>query len=657
MKRIIILTAIFIQTISAIAQQVGSKVSFIAVDGKMYTGIITEVSGNQYKVKYDGYDFSAWLVSSQFNVTTIQSPATRASDMLEPTTNTITTPLPSTWPVHVNTIQTSGPYNPGCSASPLSEVPEFSSWNVPEDKNLLEGITESCLGSAGDAINSLVDLIGNLEQLTSKTSAFWNQQVNNCNSQHKPIGDEMVKFAKNNDNQEQIKKIAATDAYEKIKTLYENMLKLAEGPELYAVSCIWSGVKDYAKETSGGQIMNDLNNIKKTTENFDKAKKAVQGKIQSFRDRISKGGSITMADRALFTDWEDIKKNIESTTKGLNLLAAYVSNPKKLLSYETQAEMAVSSVQSKITSLMGDCQIKACDEELKNGILAGQEALVGARKNTAQTHKNEDKWRQRINDEVTKNYSQEMRSWEYMESNDIRLDGIRTMYDTWVRWHNDRINAEMEVKKTEHTLTKLGELCSSLEAIAGTVNGRISDYENIYYKGRDAVAACEIKNAESAVNQLRNLENSACGYFFPKLSGITYSEDLLEKIRVAKETGKCKQDKNSCTDADAITFAKLTGSWKSYRMNVTIGGSCDKATGTWKVTEWCEGVDETYNATTARINGTFKGRMEGGVLRVDYESPPSPHNNIGSKGTTSCYLSSNGTLSCGFGCSGELKKQ
>ena len=94
-------------------------------------------------------------------------------------------------------------------------------------------------------------------------------------------------------------------------------------------------------------------------------------------------------------------------------------------------------------------------------------------------------------------------------------------------------------------------------------------------------------------------------------------------------------------------------------MQITIGGSCDQVTGTWKVTEWCEGVDATDNPTTARINGTFTGgSMRGGSLQLNFQSPPSPHNSAGSKGTGSCYLQSNGTLSCsGFGCSGDLKKE
>jgi hypothetical protein len=49
-------------------QTVGSKVTFTAVDGKKYTGTIKDINNNQYKVKYDGVDFEAWLTRDQFKL-------------------------------------------------------------------------------------------------------------------------------------------------------------------------------------------------------------------------------------------------------------------------------------------------------------------------------------------------------------------------------------------------------------------------------------------------------------------------------------------------------------------------------------------------------------------------------------------------------------
>jgi hypothetical protein len=86
-----------------------------------------------------------------------------------------------------------------------------------------------------------------------------------------------------------------------------------------------------------------------------------------------------------------------------------------------------------------------------------------------------------------------------------------------------------------------------------------------------------------------------------------------------------------CNADEATAFAKMTDSWKSYRMHITIGGSCEQA------------------------NGTFNGRMKGGSLEVNYQSPPSPHNSAGTKGTGEC--SQNGDGTSGFGCENKFKTQ
>ena len=74
---------------SATSQTVGSKVSFSAVDGKYYTGTITDVQAGKYKVKYDGVEFEAWLTKEQFKVTqqTQRLPTTNPSGPKNATTN------------------------------------------------------------------------------------------------------------------------------------------------------------------------------------------------------------------------------------------------------------------------------------------------------------------------------------------------------------------------------------------------------------------------------------------------------------------------------------------------------------------------------------------------------------------------------------------
>ena len=57
----------FVTTITS-AEQIGSKVSFKAVDGKTYTGVVKEIDNNKYKIKYDGFELESWLDKSILTV-------------------------------------------------------------------------------------------------------------------------------------------------------------------------------------------------------------------------------------------------------------------------------------------------------------------------------------------------------------------------------------------------------------------------------------------------------------------------------------------------------------------------------------------------------------------------------------------------------------
>lgn len=69
-KKIISITCLLLTFIVTNAQTVNSKVSMKDANGKTYTGVITYVRGDKYYVKYDGFDFSAWLSKNQFTVST-----------------------------------------------------------------------------------------------------------------------------------------------------------------------------------------------------------------------------------------------------------------------------------------------------------------------------------------------------------------------------------------------------------------------------------------------------------------------------------------------------------------------------------------------------------------------------------------------------------
>jgi hypothetical protein len=68
MKQTLLLALALFTGIISFAQTVGTKVSFKTGDGKTYTGAITEIRDNRYKIKFDGTESSSWLTAGQFNI-------------------------------------------------------------------------------------------------------------------------------------------------------------------------------------------------------------------------------------------------------------------------------------------------------------------------------------------------------------------------------------------------------------------------------------------------------------------------------------------------------------------------------------------------------------------------------------------------------------
>lgn len=109
-----------------------------------------------------------------------------------------------------------------------------------------------------------------------------------------------------------------------------------------------------------------------------------------------------------------------------------------------------------------------------------------------------------------------------------------------------------------------------------------------------------------------------------------------------------------CNADEAAHFARMTGTWQT-RMGpkMVIGGSCESASGTSFFAEYCENPDATYNASLPRYQANFTGRMNGDYLQFEWTRPNRPD-----KGTGSCRVSGDGTLSCSgvpCGMSGQRK--
>jgi len=468
----------------------------------------------------------------------IPGPVKPKKQMEGPTTNVIQTSLPPGYRSKPSS-RSWGPYKPECDSNPLASVPTPPSFAVESEKTLLDNISSACIGSGGEAVDALVDATENLISVSSRLQAAWTREIQN--------GDPLKVMQDNQKMYDNAKKIveeekekskkSIEDAIKKTKDLLENIKSLGEGPELFVLGCIWDGMKDYA-------LPEDIATLKKSWSAFGKTKKALNDKWESLKARMASGKPLNLADRDLFTNWEDVTKNVQKTTEGLNLILAYLKDPVTLLPYQIQVNLCISTAESMIGTLKNDCQIRECDRQIKQGISVGQAALTGARKFFAQKQKCESKWRQDINSYVTKNFSEQDRGWEYFSSNDPRLLLLpEGAYGSWVNCHNEAIDADNKVKKMEASLTKLADLCNQIQPIAALLNERVSKYEQLYKDGLTAVKNCKLDEAEGYVRQMANLENSDCGHFFPAPNDKPESEELAEKIRSAKQAGICGTEK------------------------------------------------------------------------------------------------------------------
>ncbi len=170
MKYIFTFFAAFVIYFSAFSQQVGSKVSLSASDGKTYTGVITEINDGKYKIKYDGFDFDAWLTNTQFTVTETNN-ETKAADAppLPKAPETPETPetIPETQP------QTNPETQPQTSPETLPQTnPETQPQTTPENVPQTMGENSAPKGlSKGDSIKLAINNIKNAFGAMSKILA------------------------------------------------------------------------------------------------------------------------------------------------------------------------------------------------------------------------------------------------------------------------------------------------------------------------------------------------------------------------------------------------------------------------------------------------------------------------------------------------------
>jgi hypothetical protein len=397
---------------------------------------------------------------------------------------------------------------------------------VSKEKGAIDNVINSCLGAVGDAVDAIADLLMNLETLYSKINS-----INNDVKKQKII-DPKVKQKEQAELNRKIKE-STIEAYKKTTEIFDKMQELMTGPQMYAVKCIWDGAKDYALSSN-----EDMQNIKKGADEFDKAKESLNKKKEELNRLASSDEKeivIKLKQANIAANWVDIISGVHSTFSAVNVLYSYFSNPVKMLPFEYQMDYALNKIDGMMSTLLTDCKIRECDILLQDGISAGQQSLTAARKHYAQLRREQNEFRsQNTTGLATHNFRDFPREIEKAK----------------------KISEEIERK-----LILLGNYCSKLEPIAKTLNERVSKYELLYGKGLDLVDNCKLKEAEEIVRELQIIENSDCGHFFPKPYNRTKSNELNDKVAQAKQDKNCIDDRyylKSVLVTDAKEFFKMT---------------------------------------------------------------------------------------------------
>jgi len=437
-----------------------------------------------------------------------------------------------------------GPYTAICEVNPLATVPTYEGGSVESEKTLLDAISGSCLGAADEAVNSLVDLTYSTVGIKNKLQAIYVEEMMKGKLRSGQ------KSAENLVKEDGPKiKAAIADAIEKTKGLYEVMEKIAAGPELYVVTCVWDGIVKYF-------VPEGILKVKKAAESFGKAKVAMSDKIAALKDRYAKYDSLQLKDKDLLTNWSDVTENIEKTFEGLNILLGYAKNPRKAFtSYESQAQHALSSVESMMNKVTDDCKIIDLDKKVKEGIEAGQAALTSKRKFAAQMAKEEGNWKRKIN-EISGTtpwypFGQEDVVWPADAM--APLASIESQWRQLVPYHNERVNAQKDVARITSLLSKLAEMCRNTQSAAEIINQKIERYEQLYVKGCETADKCDFSNAYIVVSQLQEQERSACGHFYPRPFGFIKSENLKNRIERNKQGCKTGDPEDAPVDPSWVS--------------------------------------------------------------------------------------------------------
>jgi hypothetical protein len=499
-----------------------------------------------------------------------------------------------------------GPYTTECDPNPLATVPLFDYTSVESEKTLADAVAGACTEAASDAVNSLVDLTYTMAAIKSKLEAIWRDAL--AKRSFRP-GYTAIKSMIDTDGP--TTRAAISDATEKLKTIYEEMEKLAAGPELYVATCVWDGIKKYF-------VPADILKMKKSTENFGKAKEALGKKIIELDVRSRSAEPYSVNDRSLFTDWGEVTENLEKTKDGLSVLVSYARSPRKMLtSYESQAQYALQQAEGMLNTVNNDCRIAELDKQLKTGLEMMKSLLATKRKFAAQMHKEEGKTKDRINALAGNKpwYPFGYETKPIPRNAMAPLIGIETQWPQFVAYHNERIEADNESKRLEAFLLRIAAVCQQVTPIASALNQKVALYEQLYLSGCEKADNCDFPNAEQIVSQLRTAERSACGHFYPHPFGFLKSENLAK--RILREREHCKTGYSGGIPVEIKECeGGICGTWKLEGTNRYVANWDNGAKAILNIEKFGDGQviisrNDTKGSVTEGFHAEYTGTITG----------------------------------------------
>ncbi|TAL46060.1 MAG: carboxypeptidase regulatory-like domain-containing protein [Chitinophagaceae bacterium] len=480
-------------------------------------------SMRSFSVKKDGYEtFNMNLDINNQNsqipaVTALKKEATTMSSsydvskpvntFLPPRTNTPTM-VPDKFPESNKIpVRRAGPFEPVCEP-PLKGTETAPSWAVTEEKDFIQYLSDACLKPINDLITAILSL----------------------SSQYSDIAYE-IPADKTSSNY-----VAKT--IDKAKSLYEKMKKF--DPSNYGPKCLQTGVLLY----SIGEYKNYLT-VEGTVNDVETLKKQLDEGIKSAEAKIARNEVASLRDESILSPsfWLQGWKILDGLGKSYNAAMSMLSkvvDPEVMMDYSVKALKALERANNMLNELNTTCKVYEADEEIKDALAKGRQAIIMARVAAARWKKRQSNVATEIDDR-TNRYYPELKGWRFIDNADL-LKPIWNNYQEWAEFGKKLKETEDQIKEIELLLRRIENACMRFASIVLPLNDRIKQYLELADQGLKAADNCDFTKAETILNQLKEIDKTECAInYFPRSAngGFPKSQELEMKITHNKSNPPC----------------------------------------------------------------------------------------------------------------------